>query len=97
VFFARNDSFRLMPAGEALTGADFQTLERIRRPSNQIGTIVALATADRRNKFLIFYSSFITRPRLQRECGACPPSSAPDPHSTVPVPDKAMVCTEDGK
>ena len=53
VFFARNYSFNLMPARQAFKGADFQTLERIRHPSNQTRIVVALAAANRCNKFLI--------------------------------------------
>ena len=45
-----SDSFHLMPARAALKGADFQTLEWIRRPSNYMGFAVTLATANQRNK-----------------------------------------------
>ena len=47
---ARSDSFHLMPARAALKGADFQTLEWIRRPSNYMSFAVTLATANQRNK-----------------------------------------------
>jgi hypothetical protein len=38
-------------------------------------------------------------PNTQRECGACPPSPAPAPHSAVPTPAGyvTMVRTEDGE
>ena len=65
----------------------------------------ALVTANRSNKFMILHKYgmlFHTRPQapdLQRECGACPPSSAPAPHSAVPTPAGyvTMVRPEDGE
>jgi hypothetical protein len=89
-----------MPARQALKGVDFQTLERMRCTSNQTRIVVALATANRRNKLLILHKEgmLVHSPYLQRECGVCSPSSAPAPHSARPDPRRyvTIVRTEDG-
>jgi hypothetical protein len=87
--FACDDPLRLTPALVALKDADFQTLDRMGRSSNQMRIASALAAAKRCNKFVIRHNEgmiFHASPQPQRERAACPPSSAPAPHSAVPVP-----------
>ena len=78
-----------MRALVARKDADFQTLESVWRPSRQMRIAAAVFTAKRFNKYLFLHMEGMlvhNRPHLQRECGACPPSSALAPHSAVPVP-----------
>ena len=51
--FACDDPLRLTPALVALKDADFQTLDRMGRSSNQMRIASALAAAKRCNKFVI--------------------------------------------
>ena len=53
--FACNDSLNLTPALVALKDADFQILDRMGRPSNQMCIAAALVTAKRFNKFLLLH------------------------------------------
>jgi hypothetical protein len=88
-FFASDDSLNLMRALVALKDADFQTLESVWRPSSQMCIAAAVFTAKRFNKYLVLHMEGMpvhNRPHLQRDCGACPPSSALAPHSAVQVP-----------
>ena len=87
--FACDDPLRLTPAFVALKDADFQTLDRMGRSSNQMRIAPTLAAAKRCDKFVIRHNKgmiFHASPQPQRERAACPPSSAPAPHSAVPVP-----------
>jgi hypothetical protein len=47
------DPFHLMSALLAFKGADFQTIDEMRRPSNQMRIAAALLTVKRSNKYLI--------------------------------------------
>jgi hypothetical protein len=91
-----------MPALVALKDACLQIVDGMRASPSQMRIAAALATAKRCNKLVILHNYgmlFHTSPRSQqRECGACPPSSAPAPHSAVPVPDQvAIIRLEDGE
>ena len=86
------DPFRLMPALLAFKGADFQILDGMGRPSNQMRIAAALLTAKRCNKFLIlrkYGMLFHTRPvACSASTGHSRHPSAIAPHSAVPSPDR---------
>ena len=92
-----------MPALVALKNACLEIVDGMRGSPSQMRIAAALATAKRCNKFVILHNKgmlFHTspRPQPQRECGACPPSSAPAPHSAVPVPRQVTIIRlEDGE
>jgi hypothetical protein len=96
--FAGNDSFHLMPARQALKRAYFQTLERMRRPSNQTRIVIALAAANWRNKLLILHKegTLVHKPPppasgASAKCASCSPLSGSLPGQTTMLP------TEDGE
>jgi hypothetical protein len=88
--FAGNDSFHLMPARQALKRTYFQTLERMRRPSNQTRIVVAVAAANWRNKLLILHKEgmLVHNPRPQPPARV--PRVRPAPCRPVPSLDRRL-------
>jgi hypothetical protein len=94
-----------MPALVALKDTNFQTRDRMRRPSNQMRIAAALVTAKRFNKFVILHNKgmlFHTRPCpnvASVSAGHARHPSAPAPHSAVPTPAGfvTMLRPEDGE
>jgi hypothetical protein len=80
--FACNDLLNLVPALVTLKDADFQILERMRRPSSQMRIAAALFTTKRRNKFVILPDKGMLL------------HTSPDPsHSENAAPSSAPLCT----
>jgi len=79
-----------MPALVALKNTCLQIFDGMRGSPSQMRIAAALATAKRCNKFVILRNKgllFHTSPRPSHRANAePPPSSAPAPHSAVPVP-----------
>jgi hypothetical protein len=80
-----------MSALLAFKGADFQTIDEMGRPSNQMRIAAALLTAKRSNKFLIlrkYGMLFHTSPPCSHDASAghSRDPSAIAPHSAVPSP-----------
>jgi hypothetical protein len=87
----------------ALKDADFQALDGVGRPSNQMRIAAALAAAKRCNKFVILHKKgmlFHSRPNPTYKASAEPARHPRRQLRTPPSrsPDNAtMVRTEDGK